>query len=60
MCARRLTGQAPPMTTHRSAKPLTGLAQPVERPVTAALVLAVVAGLAWTGGMVWTLLGWQA
>ncbi|MGW3355104.1 morphogenic membrane protein MmpA [Streptomyces bungoensis] len=48
------------MTTHRSAKPLTGPAQSVERPVTAALTLAVVAGLAWTGGMVWTLLAWQS
>ncbi|MFG2119998.1 morphogenic membrane protein MmpA [Streptomyces sp. NPDC048710] len=47
------------MTTHRSAKTVTRPAQPVERAVTAALVLAVVAGLAWIGGMFWTLLGWR-
>lgn len=47
------------MTTRRAAQHPTSPAQPVERPVAAALAVAVVAGLAWTGGMVWTLLGWQ-
>lgn len=47
------------MTTHRFAETVTRPAQPVERAVTAAPVLAVVAGLGWIGGMFWTLLGWQ-
>ncbi|GHI03168.1 morphogenic membrane protein MmpA [Streptomyces cellostaticus] len=47
------------MTTHRPAKPVTDSAPSVERAVTAALILAVVAGLAWIGGMLCTLLGWQ-
>ncbi|OXY94844.1 hypothetical protein BEK98_17105 [Streptomyces diastatochromogenes] len=59
MCPCRPGGRLARMTTHRSAKTLTRPAQPVERAVTAALVLAVVAGLAWIGGMFWTLLGWQ-
>ncbi|GGJ45769.1 morphogenic membrane protein MmpA [Streptomyces brasiliensis] len=42
------------MTTHRSAKPVSNPAQPVERAVTAALILAVLAGLAWIGGMIYT------
>ncbi|MEW2246232.1 MULTISPECIES: morphogenic membrane protein MmpA [unclassified Streptomyces] len=46
------------MTTHRAAKPLTDPARPVERAVNAALVLAVLAGLAWIGGMVYTLVSW--
>ncbi|MGW7047411.1 morphogenic membrane protein MmpA [Streptomyces avermitilis] len=45
------------MTTHRSPKPMAGPAQPVERAVTAALVLAVIAALAWTVGMIWTVVG---
>lgn len=32
--------------------------RPVERAVTAALVLAVPAGLGWIGGMIHTVLGW--
>ncbi|MDO0924795.1 hypothetical protein QQY24_04945 [Streptomyces sp. TG1A-8] len=47
------------MTTHRAAKPVTRPDQPAERAVTAALVLAVAAGLAWTGGMLYTLWGWR-
>ena len=59
-CARTgPTGRLARMTTHRSAKTVNHPAQPVERAVTAALVLAVVAGLAWIGAMFWTLLGWQ-
>ncbi|MET7848789.1 hypothetical protein AB0D78_12545 [Streptomyces avermitilis] len=46
------------MTTHRSPKPMARPAQPDERAVTAALVLAVIAGLAWTVGMIYTVLGW--
>ena len=46
------------MTTHRAAKPLADPDRPVERAVTVALVLAVVAGLAWIGGMIFTVAGW--
>ncbi|MEU0965739.1 hypothetical protein ABZ357_10025 [Streptomyces sp. NPDC005917] len=48
------------MTTHRARKPVAGPAQPVERAVNAALVLAVVAGFAWTAGMLCTLVQWQS
>ncbi|MFJ9814936.1 morphogenic membrane protein MmpA [Streptomyces sp. NPDC101151] len=47
------------MTTHRAPKPLADPNRPVERAVNAALVVAVLAGLAWIGGMLWTLVGWQ-
>ncbi|MFF3906857.1 morphogenic membrane protein MmpA [Streptomyces sp. NPDC001848] len=46
------------MTTHRAPKTVSHLAQPVGRAVTAALLLAVVAGLAWIVGMVVTVLQW--
>jgi hypothetical protein len=47
------------MTTHRAPKPAAAPAQPVERVVTAALVLAVIAGVAWIGGMIYTVTGWS-
>ncbi|MEU3845219.1 hypothetical protein AB0E88_34975 [Streptomyces sp. NPDC028635] len=46
------------MTTHRAAKPLDDPARPVERAVNAALVLAVLAGLAWICGMIYTVVSW--
>ncbi|MGW7402287.1 morphogenic membrane protein MmpA [Streptomyces sp. NPDC054833] len=46
------------MTTSRAAKPLADPNRPVERAVTAALVLAALAGLGWIGGMIYTVLGW--
>lgn len=53
------------MTTHRSPKPATGATQPatgatqpVERTVMAALLLSVLAGVGWIGGMIYTVLGW--
>ncbi|WP_200304250.1 morphogenic membrane protein MmpA [Streptomyces adelaidensis] len=46
------------MTTHRAPKTATGPTQPVERAVTTGLLLAVIAGLAWTAGMIYTLTGW--
>ncbi|MFF4209268.1 morphogenic membrane protein MmpA [Streptomyces sp. NPDC001796] len=46
------------MTTHRAPKTVSHSAQPVERAVTAALLLAVLAGLAWIVGMVVTVLEW--
>ncbi|WAU86681.1 hypothetical protein O1Q96_31710 [Streptomyces sp. Qhu-G9] len=47
------------MTTHRAPKPAAGPSQPVERAVMAALVLAVLAGVAWIAGMIYTVMGWQ-
>lgn len=41
-----------------SPKPPTAPTQPIERAVTAGLPLAVIAGLAWIVGMVYTLTGW--
>ncbi|MGW0823422.1 morphogenic membrane protein MmpA [Streptomyces sp. NPDC002845] len=46
------------MTTHRAPKPAATPSQPVERVVLAGLLLAVVAGLAWIGGMIYTVTGW--
>lgn len=51
------------MTTHRmprqrSPKPLADPNRPVERAVMAALVLAVLAGLAWICGMIYTVATW--
>jgi hypothetical protein len=48
------------MTTHRAPKPVADPAQPVERAVNAALVLAVVAGFAWIVGMLCTVVAWQS
>jgi hypothetical protein len=48
------------MTTHRAPKPLADPERPVERAVTAALILAVVAGLAWIGGMIYTVVQWPS
>ncbi|EGX57622.1 hypothetical protein SZN_21891 [Streptomyces zinciresistens K42] len=45
-------------TTHRSAKPLAGPGRPVERAVTAALVVATLAGIGWLAGMIYTVSGW--
>ena len=47
------------MTTHRASKPLADPDRPVERAVTAALVLAVLAGLGWIAGMIYTGAGWS-
>ncbi|MET9734156.1 hypothetical protein ABZZ79_26950 [Streptomyces sp. NPDC006458] len=46
------------MPTHRAPKPVASPTQPVERAVTAALVLAALAGLAWIAGMIYTLAVW--
>lgn len=53
-----MIGRLSRMTTHRSPKPATGATQPVERTVMAALVLSVLAGVGWIGGMIYTVLGW--
>ncbi|MFC0499690.1 morphogenic membrane protein MmpA [Streptomyces mutabilis] len=48
------------MTTHRTPEqPARRPAQPTERVVVAGLVLAVGAGLAWAGGMIYTIVGWS-
>jgi hypothetical protein len=46
------------MTTHRAPKPQADPHRPVERAVTAVLVLAVLAGVGWIGGMLYTVAGW--
>ncbi|MFR0355986.1 morphogenic membrane protein MmpA [Streptomyces sediminimaris] len=47
------------MTTHRTPKPLADPGRPVERAVTAVLVLAVLAGVGWIAGMICTVAGWS-
>lgn len=53
-----LPGRLGRMTTHRSPKPLADPDRPIERAVTAALVLATLAGLGWIVGMIYTIAGW--
>ncbi|EKX64559.1 hypothetical protein STRIP9103_08498 [Streptomyces ipomoeae 91-03] len=55
---RRHDRQAGRMTTHRAPKSTAGPTQSIERAVTAGLLLALIAGLAWIGGMIYTLTGW--
>jgi hypothetical protein len=46
------------MTTHRASKPVASPSQPVERAVIIGLILAVLAGIAWIAGMIYTVAGW--
>ncbi|MEU1596403.1 hypothetical protein ABZ468_26965 [Streptomyces sp. NPDC005708] len=46
------------MTTHRAPKSASHPVEAVERAVTVSLLLAALAGLAWIGGMIYTLLEW--
>ncbi|MFG2510633.1 morphogenic membrane protein MmpA [Streptomyces sp. NPDC048584] len=46
------------MTTHRAPEPVTADGRPVERTVTVGLGLAVLAGLGWIVGMIYTLVEW--
>jgi hypothetical protein len=46
------------MTTHRAPKPVAADGRPVERAVTVGLTLAVLAGLGWIAGMIYTLVEW--
>ncbi|MFC4465680.1 morphogenic membrane protein MmpA [Streptomyces xiangluensis] len=46
------------MTTHRAPKPAASPSQPVERALMAGLVLAVLAGVGWIAGMIYTVMGW--
>ncbi|MFI6334194.1 morphogenic membrane protein MmpA [Streptomyces sp. NPDC050535] len=47
------------MTTHRAPKPAVHPTQTVERAVMAALFVAVIAGVAWIGGMIYTVTEWS-
>ncbi|MET9897340.1 hypothetical protein [Streptomyces sp. NPDC006446] len=55
-----MIGKLVHMTTHRAPKPAAHPTRPVERAVVAALVLAMSAGLAWIGGMVYTVIDWAS
>ncbi|WP_169786240.1 morphogenic membrane protein MmpA [Streptomyces yerevanensis] len=46
------------MTTHRATKPTATPSQPVERALMAGLILAVLAGVGWIVGMIYTVMGW--
>ncbi|WP_189220497.1 MULTISPECIES: morphogenic membrane protein MmpA [Streptomyces] len=46
------------MTTRRAPKSAAGSVRPADRAVTAGMLLAVLAGIAWLVGMVWTVTGW--
>ncbi|WP_193514269.1 morphogenic membrane protein MmpA [Streptomyces griseoloalbus] len=46
------------MTTHRAPKPVAPDGRPVERAVIIGLTLAVLAGLGWIVGMIYTLVEW--
>lgn len=46
------------MTTHRAPKPVADPTQSVERAVTIGLILAVLAGLGWIAGMIYTIAEW--
>lgn len=58
MSGRRRPGRLPYMTTHRAPEPVTADGRPVERTVTVGLGLAVLAGLGWIVGMIYTLVEW--
>lgn len=59
MCRRGRPGRVDGMTTHRAPESSARPGRPVERVVAAGLVLAVGAGLAWIGGMIYTIAGWS-
>ncbi|MEU4085751.1 morphogenic membrane protein MmpA [Streptomyces aureus] len=48
------------MTTYRAPEPSAEPARSAGRAVTTALVLAFSAGLAWTGGMIYTVITWAS
>lgn len=60
MYGRAVTGRLIRMTTHQDSNPSAEPARPAGRAVTAALVLAVPAGLAWIGGMIYTVIAWTS
>jgi hypothetical protein len=50
--------QAVRMTTYRASESSVRPSRPAGRAVTAGLALAVTAGAAWLGGMIYTIAGW--
>ncbi|EMF52242.1 hypothetical protein GTY82_36675 [Streptomyces sp. SID5476] len=58
MPAHVMIGRLCRMTTHRAPKPAAAPTHSVERVVTTGLLLALIAGLAWIAGMIYTLTGW--
>lgn len=46
------------MTTHRAARPVAVDGRPVGRTVTVGLALAVLTGVGWIAGMIYTLVAW--
>ncbi|MBC7269637.1 MAG: hypothetical protein H5T76_13120 [Streptomyces sp.] len=64
MTTHRATTTHRAMTTHRATTalrdpaPLSDPNRPVERAVVLGLVLAVLAGVGWIGGMIYTLVSW--
>ncbi|MET8569304.1 hypothetical protein [Streptomyces sp. NPDC004783] len=46
------------MTTYRASESSARPGRPVGRTVIAGLALAVTAGVAWVGGMIYTIAGW--
>ncbi|GAA4318215.1 hypothetical protein GCM10023086_41580 [Streptomyces venetus] len=58
MPATARVGRLGRMTTHRATKPVASPTQTVERAVTIGLILAVLAGLAWIAGMIYTIAEW--
>ncbi|ANB09687.1 hypothetical protein SAM40697_5732 [Streptomyces ambofaciens] len=60
MCPPRRRRQDGRMTTHRAPeRSAHRSSRPVERAVVTGLVLAVAAGTAWIGGMIYTIAGWS-
>lgn len=58
MCVTRRPGRLDRMTTRRTPEYPARPGRPVGRTALAGLALAVVAGLAWVGGMIYTIVGW--
>ncbi|CAM5656172.1 putative protein OS=Streptomyces tendae OX=1932 GN=F3L20_14865 PE=4 SV=1 [Streptomyces tendae] len=59
MCHRRPPDRVDGMTAPRAPKYSAQPGRPADRAVAAGLVLAVIAGLAWMGGMIYTIAGWS-
>lgn len=58
MSGQAVAGRLGGMTTPRAPKSAARPGRPGERAMMAGLVLAVAAGVAWTAGMVYALMGW--
>ncbi|KAB1986409.1 hypothetical protein F8144_22185 [Streptomyces triticiradicis] len=60
MYGRAAPGRLIRMTTCHAPKPAAEPSRPAGRAVTAALVLAVPAGLAWAAGIIYTVFAWAS